>query len=178
MEWQTLDEVAPILAAVMIFCTGLWLLGFWRKAPMLKRLAVAAAILIFGGFRLSFAAHFFGWDRHDFVTSTPGPAKGQKTVVREFPFFVNYSSTAQRIELTPVAQYGASASGSVELVMSVHDPAGNLLAEERKLLGSNGGKKWNPLVKDFESNRSGQYKLRIEIPEPVGEVKVRASEYP
>ena len=178
MNWQTMDEVAPLLAAVLIFCTGLWLLGFWRKVPILKGLAVAVAIIIFGGLGLNFAAQFFGWDRHDFVTSTPGPAKGMKSVVQDFPFYVTYASTEQRIELTPHARFGATASGSVELVMSVHDPAGNLLAEDRKLLGSNGGKSWTPLVKDFESTVRGQYQLRIEIPEPVGEVKVRASENP
>ncbi len=178
MTWQTLNEIAPPLAAILIFCTGLWYLGVWRKAPILKVFAVAAVVLVFGGLGLNFASRFFRWDNEDFVTSTPGPARGQRSVVQDFPFFVNYASTEQRIELTPQARGGVSASGSVELVMSVRDPSGKLLAEDRKVLGSNGGNSWTPMVTDFESTVKGQYQLRIEIPEPVGEVKVRASESP
>ncbi len=178
MTWQTLDEVAPFLAAVLIICTALWLLGFWRKIPMLQWLAVAAPVLIFGYLGLKFAPEYFDWDRRDFVFYAPGPERGHKGVVQDLAFPVIYASTEQRIELKPRARIGETASGAVELVMSVRDPDGKLLVEDRKVLGSNGDYRWKPMVTNFESTVKGQYQVRIEIPEPVRSVEVRASENP
>jgi hypothetical protein len=174
---QAVDLMAP-LGICAVLCAGVWFLGVWRKKTILKILAVAWAVLMFGGVAATLAGHFFGWGQSDYMTTTPGPSRGETSVVQEFPFFVNQPSAAQRVELTPVARTGSEAVGEVEIGMKVTDPGGNVLAEERKVLGNIGGTSWTPMLKDFQATAKGQYQLRLEIPAPVGEVKVRVTELP
>ncbi|MCX6612442.1 MAG: hypothetical protein NTW74_16515 [Acidobacteria bacterium] len=166
------------LGACCFILTGVWFLGVWLKKAFLKVVAVVCAVLILLGIAMSFAMPYWGWNQVDFVTSTPGPARGEKSVVQEFPFFVNQAGIEERVELTPFARWEAQAVGAVAIGMRVTEPGGKVVAEETRVLSNIGGTSWTPLIKDFQATVKGQYQLRLEIPEPVGEVKVRVTDMP
>ncbi len=139
-------------------------------------MAVGVVILFTGAILFTVAAEYFGLGRnYVFKTSTPGPGRGEASVMQQFPFFVRADEVGidNRIEVTPRPKSEQKAAGTVELSLAVLDPAGKLLFEEKKVLTTQGGGIWNSMIRDFQPSVKGSYQMRLVIPQPVGAVEVQ-----
>lgn len=166
---------------------SVWYLGVRTKQANFKAFAVAIVIIPIIAIGLNLGHEYLGWFADPpFSTSTPGPALGEASVTQEVPVPVTDIGVKHRIELTPIAKIAMTpnskleqtAAGTVELSVALRSPSGELLFEDRKALAPYGGKKWNSFLKDFQPKATGNYSLRIAIPQPVHYVDVVLRELP
>jgi hypothetical protein len=140
-------------------------------------MAVAVAVTPVLGFGLQMGSHYFGWfDPPDYETTTPGPARREASVVREFPFPVPNPHFPHQIKLTPRSDTGQRPGSSIPLHFIVRTPQGDILAEKQATLEPGEDTHWAPLRMDFQPVDAGEYMLHLDIPKGVESVEVRVHE--
>jgi len=174
-------EGLPVALIVVLVCfvaaAGLWYLAIRFRLRQLKIMAVAIAVTPVLGFGVQIGSHYFGWfDPPDYRTTTPGPARREASVIREFPFPVPNPSFLHQIELTPRSDTGQRPASSIPLHFIVRAPNGDILVEKQATLAPGEDTPWTPLVVDFQPVDAGEYLLHLDIPKGVESVEVRVHE--
>ena len=177
MNLEGLPAALIVVLTCFVAAAGFWYLAIRFRRAQLKVFAVAIVAMPVLGFGFQICSHIFGWtEPPDFVTTTPGPASREASVIREFPFPVPNPEFPHQIELTPRSPSGQQPTSSIPLHFIVRNAKGDILAEKQDALAPGTGRDWSPLRMDFQPTEAGEYMLHLDIPNGVDSVKVRVHE--
>ena len=123
MNLEGLPAALIVVLVCFVAAAGLWYLAIRFRLRQLKIMAVAIVAAPVLGFGFQIGSHYFGWfDPPDYVTTTPGPARREASVIREFPFPVPNPHFLHQIELTPRSDTGQRPGSSMTLHFIVRTP--------------------------------------------------------
>ena len=178
MALERLPGAILIVLIAAVVALGIWYLAIRLNWPQLKIIAVFIGVFPLLGFGLQVAFYFFDWGGppDTYTTVTPGPASREKSTTRDFPFHVTDQARMEEIELTPRAGGGKTPLGTIQLLVVVRSPKGEMLVDKTETLAPGQGQFWSPLRTRFQPTEEGQHTMHLEIPTGVAEVKVMVRE--
>jgi len=175
-----LEHLQGYILIVLIFAVaalGVWYLAVRFNQRRLKIIAVMLVVFPLLAIGLGIASSVFDLGvSSEFNDTAVGPARGEASVTREFPFQVNDETALQEIQLSPRTRAGDTPAAPIQLKMSVLSPSGKTMVEKTETLAPAKGLYWSVLQANFQPIEHGEHSMKLEIPSGVSEVRVRVRE--
>ena len=80
------------------------------------------------------------------------------------------------MEFTPKPSFGEQAVGEVTLEIELRTPTGDVAIQGSAKLHA-AGNRWEIATMPFEPPAEGEYKMKLTIPNPVGQVDIEVKEH-
>ena len=178
MRIQDYVVIVAVLGAAFALYLGMSLLSIRTRKKQFRQLgSLGCSVMLF-----YLTVHYgIGILMRDslystFDTEAPGPPTGSASTLREVRFPVTRLDAVQEVELTMRSMPGEMAKGKLVLLCRVLDPADKEVARSEQTVDVGKESYWQTMRFSFEVERSGEYKILIEIPQGVYAMKVKVIE--
>jgi hypothetical protein len=162
----------------LVAALGIWYLSIQRNIPRLKMLAVMICVfpLLGVGLQVGFAVFGVGSAPVYRTSLALGSDRKGEPGTNDVLFEVNDPHPESEIELTPKVWGDGVPTKPVTLHYAVRSPQGVVLAEGDHEFDPTSGLRWATWDLNFQPRESGEHKLVLTVPNPVGRVDINIRE--